>query len=191
MLLGSLVVKNDMCFTLREIVEWVANTRISLFWLAYTSHRLCKFFMYVTKTCANLATYSNVCLIKIRSKHSSNILLSLLRFYMRQMLENWRITMASLFLRLISWKTHPQSIQIFVKLDFYTTFLVVSFVLIYHYWQWSWAESAVSPAEKKCHFGFDIGKKCEFWIEWGWVFHDVHLKNNGAIVIPSFFTICG
>ena len=27
---------------------------------------------------------------------------------------------------------------------------------------WSWAESAVSPAEKKCYFGFDSGKKCEF-----------------------------
>ena len=26
---------------------------------------------------------------------------------------------------------------------------------------WSWTESAVSPAEKKCYFGFDSGKKCE------------------------------
>ena len=27
---------------------------------------------------------------------------------------------------------------------------------------WIRAESAVSPAEKKCYFGFDSGKKCEF-----------------------------
>ena len=27
---------------------------------------------------------------------------------------------------------------------------------------WSWAESAVSLAEKKRYFGFDSGKKCEF-----------------------------
>ena len=26
----------------------------------------------------------------------------------------------------------------------------------------SLAESAVSPAEKKCYFSFDSGKKCEF-----------------------------
>ena len=30
-----------------------------------------------------------------------------------------------------------------------------------------------------------------FQIEWGQVFHDVKLKNDGAIVIPWFFTICG
>ena len=62
--------------------------------------------------------------------------------------------MAPLFLRLISWKTCPQSIQIFVKLDFFTNFLVVSFVLIYSVTLKSWAESVVSPAEKKCYFGF-------------------------------------
>ena len=50
---------------------------------------------------------------------------------------------------------------------------------------WSWVESAVSPVL------FWHGKECEFWIVWGWVFHDVNLKNNGAIVIPRFFTICG
>ena len=99
--------------------------------------------------------------------------------------------MAPWFLRLISWKTRPQSIQIFVKLDFFTNFLVVSFVLIYSVTLRSWAESAVSPAEKKCYFGFDIGKKCEFQIEWGWVFHDVNLKNNGAIVFSWFSTIYG
>ena len=97
--------------------------------------------------------------------------------------------MAPLFLRLISWKSHPQSIQILVKLDFFTNFLIVSFVLIYSCLLWSWAESAVSPAGKKCYFGFDSGKF--FLIEWGWVFHDVNLKNNGAIVIPRFSTTCG
>ena len=56
---------------------------------------------------------------------------------------------------------------------------------------WSWAGSAASPAEKKHYFGFDSDKRCEFWIKWGWVFHDVNLKNNGAIVIPRFSTICG
>jgi hypothetical protein len=39
--------------------------------------------------------------------------------------ENWGITMAPLFLRLISWKSPPQSIKIFVKLDFFTNALVV------------------------------------------------------------------
>ena len=27
---------------------------------------------------------------------------------------------------------------------------------------WSWAESAVSPAEKKCYFGFDMAKNVNF-----------------------------
>ena len=44
-----------------------------------------------------------------------------------------------------------------VKLDFNTKLLVVSFVLIYCN-MWSWAESAVSLAEKKCYFGFDMAK---------------------------------
>ena len=56
---------------------------------------------------------------------------------------------------------------------------------------WSWTESAVSPAEKKCYFGFHRGKKCEFEIEWGWVFDDVNLNNKGAIVIAWFSTLCG
>ena len=49
----------------------------------------------------------------------------------------------------------------------------------------------MSPAEKKCYFGFDSGKKSEFQIEWGGIFHDINLKNNGVIVIPWFSTICG
>jgi len=47
---------------------------------------------------------------------------------------------------------------------------------------------SVSDTEEKRYFGFESGKKCEFEIEWGGLFH---LKNNGAIVIPLFFTICG
>ena len=46
----------------------------------------------------------------------------------------------------------------------------------------------MSPPEKNCYFVFHSGKKCEFQIEWGGLFHDINLKNNGAIVIPWFFT---
>ena len=44
--------------------------------------------------------------------------------------ENWGIIMALLFLRLISWKSPPQSIKIFVKLEFFTNVLVVLFVIV-------------------------------------------------------------
>jgi len=47
---------------------------------------------------------------------------------------------------------------------------------------------SVSDTEEKRYFGFESGKKCEFEIEWGGLFH---LKSNGAIVIPLFFAICG
>ena len=49
----------------------------------------------------------------------------------------------------------------------------------------------MSDTEEKCYFVFDRGKKCEFKIEWGGLFHDMNLKNNGATVIPQFSTICG
>jgi hypothetical protein len=94
----------------------------------------CKFFTYVTKTRANLP-------------HT---------------VENRRITTAPFFLRLMSWKTRPQSIKFFVKLYFFTKYLVVSFVLTYSVTLRSWAKSAVSPAEEKCYFGFHSGKKYEF-----------------------------
>ena len=44
--------------------------------------------------------------------------------------ENWGIIMALLFLRLIPWKGPPQSIKIFVKLEFFTNVLVVLFVIV-------------------------------------------------------------
>jgi hypothetical protein len=28
-------------------------------------------------------------------------------------------------------------------------------------------------------------------IDWGGLFHDINLKNNGAVVIPRFSSICG
>ena len=78
----------------------------------------------------------------------------------------------------------------FVKRDFFVCVCVyVCFDLLTL--KLSWAESAVSPAEKKCYFGFHSGKKCEFQIEWGWVFHDVNLKNNDAIVISQLSTVSG
>ena len=51
----------------------------------------------------------------------------------------------------------------------------------------SWAQSECDT-EEKFFFGFDSGKKCEFQIEWGGLFHDINHKNNGAIVIPRFST---
>ena len=54
----------------------------------------------------------------------------LVRTYPR-IVENRRITMAPLFLRLISWKSLPQSMKIFFKLDFFTNVLVVWFVFVY------------------------------------------------------------
>ena len=60
--------------------------------------------------------------------------------------------MASLFLRLILLKGLPNQLKIFVNLTFYQKFdHFVCFDLL-------WAESAVSPAEKKWHFGFVVAK---------------------------------
>jgi hypothetical protein len=28
-------------------------------------------------------------------------------------------------------------------------------------------------------------------IDWGGLFHEINIKNNGAIVIPRFSTLCG
>ena len=43
-------------------------------------------------------------------------------------------------------------------------------------------------SEKIRHFGFDSGKNVNFE---GGLFHEINLKNNGAIVIPRFSIICG
>ena len=45
----------------------------------------------------------------------------------------------------------------------------------------------MSPVEKKCYFGFDMAKSVNFKLSGD----DFNLKNNGAIVIPQFSTICG
>ena len=69
--------------------------------------------------------------------------------------ENRGITMAPLFLISISWKSPPQSIKIFVKLDFFTNVLVDWFVFVYTESYW---EQQLSAPEKKWHFGFQSGK---------------------------------
>ena len=75
-------------------------------------------FTYVTKTCGHLSTYSR----------------------------KLGITMTPLFFRLILWKSPPQSIKIFVKLDFFSNFLVVLFIfvsavtLLSTEWVWHWRE---------------------------------------------------
>ena len=49
----------------------------------------------------------------------------------------------------------------------------------------------MSPAETKCCFGFDMAKNVNFKSSGDEFFHDVNLRNNGAIVIPWFSTIGG
>ena len=44
----------------------------------------------------------------------------------------------------------------------------------------------MSPAEKKCYLGFDMAKNVNIKLS-----GDEFFKNNGAIVIPKFSTICG
>ena len=57
------------------------------------------------------------------------------------------------------------------------------------FWLLSW--ECCESSRKVVLFWFWHGKKREFWIEWGWVFHVVNLKNYSAIVIPHFSTIHG
>ena len=60
----------------------------------------------------------------------SPISLKLIRTY-PHIVENWEITMAPLFLRLILWKSPPQSIRLFVKLDFFKNDLAVWCVFVF------------------------------------------------------------
>ena len=122
---------------------------------------LSKCFTYVTKTCANLTKYS-------------------------RKPENYNGTI--IFKIDIMKNSSPINLNLCQTWLFHKCFgCFFCFDLLSHLE----AESAVSPAEKKCYFGFHSGKKCYFSIEWGRVFHDVKLKINGAFVIPRFSTICG
>ena len=58
--------------------------------------------------------------------------------------------------------------------------MVVSFVLIY-----SEAESAVSPAEKKCYFGFDMAKNVNFKFSGDEFF----MMSISKIMVPLYFPV--
>ena len=45
---------------------------------------------------------------------------------------------------------------------------------------WSWAESAVSPAEKKCYFGFDLAKNVNF----KWSGDEIFMMSISKIMVP-------
>ena len=102
--------------------------------------------------------------------------------------ENRGITMAPLFLRLISWKSLTQSIKIFVKLDFFTNVLVVCFVFVYIA---TLLRASADCTRKELPFWFWQWQRCEFQIDWVRLFYDINIKNKGAIVIPRFSSICG
>ena len=108
------------------------------------------------------------------------------KFVGPHIVENRGIRMEKIFLRLISWKSPPKLIKIFAKLDFFTN--VFSCFVFYCF---SCFLHKVSDTEENCYFVFERGKKCEFEIEWGGLFHDINIKNNGATVIPQLSTICG
>ena len=98
-------------------------------------------------------------------------------------LANRRITMASLFL--ILWKSSPLSISYFVKLDFFTISLVVSFVL-----RLSWKRCESSRKEVLFWFWLQLKLWILNWV--GMSFSScLFLKNNGAIVTPPvFYYVC-
>ena len=73
--------------------------------------------------------------------------------------ENRGITMAPLFLRLISWKSLTQSIKIFVKLDFFTNVLVVCFVFVYIA---TLLRASADYTRKEVSFWFWQWQRCEF-----------------------------
>ena len=109
----------------------------------------CKCFTYVTKTFANLTTYS-----RKPENYNGTIIFEI------DILKN----------------SSPINLNLCQTWLFQKIFgCFFCFDLL-----WNWAESAVNPAEKNWYFGFHCGKKCEFWIQWGWVFHDVISK----IMVP-------
>ena len=72
----------------------------------------------------------------------SPISLKLIRTY-HHIVENWEITMAPLFLRLISWKSPPQSIKILVKLDFFTNALGILCAFVFT--ESNWEQQLIAP----------------------------------------------
>ena len=94
--------------------------------------------------------------------------------------ENRGITMASSFLRLISWKSPPQSIKFFVKLDlFHKCFgCLVWFCLHWKFW-----EQQLNTQEKKWHFGFDSGKNVNFKL----IGEHLFMISISKIMMPLWF----
>jgi hypothetical protein len=93
--------------------------------------------------------------------------------------ENRGITIAPLFLGLISWKSPPQSIKIFVKLDFFTNVLVVCFVFVYT--ESYWEQLLIAP-EKKLYFGFDSSKNVNFKL----IGEDFFMISISKIMVPLY-----
>ena len=48
-----------------------------------------------------------------------------------------------------------------------------------------------SPLNLKFTFFVTKSSLTKILIDWGGLFHDINLNNNGVIVIPWFSTICG
>ena len=103
--------------------------------------------------------------------------------------ENWGIKKAPLFLRLILWKSIPQSIQnshfCHCQNQNGTSFLVQS----------ADALSSLQCRQKQTNQPKHQWKS-QVWqrfllIGEDFFMHDINLKNNGAIVIPWFSTTCG
>jgi len=90
-----------------------------------------KFFTYVTKSRANLTTYSR------KPENDNGTIIFEIDIMKKSSPINLNLCQTWLFHKFF---------------DYFFCFDLL----------WSWAESAVSPAEKKCYFGFDSGKKCEF-----------------------------
>jgi hypothetical protein len=132
---------------------------VKIKWAVYYPNGKC--FTCVTKTIANLATYSR------KPENYNSTIIFEFDIMKNSSPINWNLCQTWLFHLLFG--------------------CLFCFDLIYSELSWECCESS----RKEVLFWFWHGNKCEYLIEWGWVFHDVNLKNNGAIVIPRFSTICG
>ena len=123
------------------------------------SYPLCKYFMYVAKTCANLTKYS-------------------------RKPENYNGTIIfEIDIMKYSSPINLNLCQTWLFLNYFGCFFCFDLL-------WSWAEIAVSPAEKKCYFGFDMAKNVNFKLS-GDEFFMTSISKIFAIVIPRFSTTCG